>query len=159
MKKLHGHIFWFLLIFCGSCTYLSGAGEPLPPVDLSQPGWRVWTGQAVWTTGDKGPTLAGYLLVAEQGKGELVVNFTKIVVPLFTARVSAGRWWLDFIERDRSYSGKGRPPARFVWFRAADILRGENNIPGWEIRRDAADEVSIMNPSTGEQLFIVVESQ
>lgn len=159
MNKWHSVALWPLIFVLGGCAYFSGAGEPPPPADLSQPGWQVWTAQAVWTPANDGPVLAGDLLVAERGADELVVNFTKAVVPLFTARVSDGRWWLDFVERGRSYSGRGKPPARFIWFRAADILRGEKEIAGWEIRRATIDEMSVVNPQTGEQLLIVVDSQ
>ena len=43
------------------------------------------------------------------------------------------------MERDRSYAGKGKPPARFIWFRLPDILGGEPAPAGWVLEAKAPD--------------------
>jgi len=147
-----------LLVALAGCTRLLGPSAPAPEVDLSEPGWQIWTGQAAWTPGSDKPPLAGDLLVAAHVDGDLFVSFSKAALPLFTARANDQGWWIDFVERDRSYSGAGEPTKRFIWFRLPEILQGASDIPGWSVNRPAADEIDLMNPRSGERVKMLIDS-
>lgn len=106
----------------------------LPPVDLSAPGWTTWQGQALWRSAGR-PPLAGEILAARNRDGGVLVSFSKPPVPIFTARSTGKVWQINFVERGRSYSGRGDPPDRFVWFRLPDILAGAAAPEGWSVER------------------------
>lgn len=127
-----------------------------PPADLSEPGWTTWRGQALWhPSADRG-TLAGELIAARHRDGGVLVNFSKPPLPVFTARSTPQRWWLDFVERGRSYAGRGEPPDRFVWFRLPAIIEGEAAPRGWEVTRDAEDELTLRR-SADEWIRLVLD--
>jgi len=130
---------------------------PLPKVDLTDPAWQVWTGQALWKPGEERPALAGDLLTARHENGDIFVSFTKTPLPLFTARTADAIWRIDFVERDRSYSGKGTPPTRFVWFYLPEMLAGAPAPPSWTLAREPADELLLTNAHTGESIRIVLD--
>lgn len=129
----------------------------MPEADLSDPGWRVWAGQALWKPGSDRPQLAGDILVAQRKDGETFVSFSKAALPLFTARSTGSGWWIEFVERGRSYSGRGKPPDRFVWFRMPDVLQGDAELDGWEIQDVASDEKILTNPRTGERVQMIID--
>jgi hypothetical protein len=65
---------------------LACAAREMAPVDLAEPDWTVWRGQAVWTRGTGQPPLAGELIVARQRNGDVLIDFSKPPFPVFTAR-------------------------------------------------------------------------
>lgn len=98
---------------------------PLPPADLSQPGWTVRTGQAVWRAQRGAPELAGDLLVAVHAQGRTFVQFSKTPFPLVVAQTTPAGWQIHFAPNDRTLRGPGPPPPRFLWLHlAAGLLRG-----------------------------------
>lgn len=135
----------------------AAAPAPLPEVDLSRPGWTVWSGQALWRPGAGRPALAGELIAARRDDGEVLVSFSKPPLPLFTAQAAGGRWRIDFVAKGRAYGGRGRPPRRFVWFRLPEILAGAPAPPRWEVGRPADDEWTLVHRGRGERIRLVLD--
>jgi hypothetical protein len=132
------------------------SAAPLPAVDLEDPGWTVWTGQARWDTG-RGPVLAGDLLVARNEEGNVLVHFAKPPIPIFTAQTDGGRWHLDMVSRERSYGGRGRPPRRFVWFHLPRVLGGAPAPDPWRAERRSELEWHLENPRSGESIDLFLD--
>src|ERR1043166_4713848 len=84
--------FLALLVACGACRTVL----PLPPANLSQPGWTVRQGQAIWRSARKAPEIAGELLLATRTDGEAFVQFTKTPFPLVIAQTSGSDWEIRF---------------------------------------------------------------
>lgn len=129
----------------------------LPEVDLSAAGWKVYNGQALWKPGANKPTLAGDLIAARHVNGDVLINFSKPPFPIFTARTAGNLWQLEFIERGRSYAGRGIPPQRFVWFLVPDLLEGAAAPGGWEMPERSAGRLSLKNRKTGEEILVVID--
>lgn len=98
---------------------------PLPPSNFAEPGWTVRQGQAVWRTGQNSPELAGELLVAAHHDGRTLVQFTKTPLPFVVAQTTTNSWQVDFVPKNKTYSGRGEPPARVIWLHLASSLKGE----------------------------------
>lgn len=130
---------------------------PLPQVDLTDAGWTVWVGQAIWKPRSDRPPLAGDLLIAQHTNRDVLVSFSKSLLPIFTAQTAGGLWRIDFVERGRSYSGRGRPPDRFVWFRLPYLIAGASAPKNWEIDAAGSGEWSIINDRTGETIKLVLD--
>ncbi len=120
------------------------------------PGWTVWTGQALWQPPGDNPRIAGELVAAQNSSGDVVVSFSKASLTIFTAQVAGSDWRLDFIAR-RSYGGHGGPPKRFVWFRLPGILEGGDAPEKWQLERPYDDELVMTNPSSGESITVVLD--
>ena len=129
----------------------------MAPVDLTAPDWTVWRGQALWTREGEVPPLAGELIVARNRGGDVLIDFSKPPFPIFTARTGSGSWRIDFVERGRSYSGRGNPPKRFVWFRLPAILEGAPAPENWRAERDNGYRWSLINAKTGESIRLVLD--
>jgi hypothetical protein len=136
---------------------LACAAREMAPVDLSAPDWTVWRGQAVWTREAEVPPLAGELIVARHRSGDVLIDFSKPPFPIFTARTASGSWRIDFVERGRSYSGRGEPPRRFVWFRLPEILEGVPVGGNWRAERVNEYRWSLVNGKTGESIRLVLD--
>ena len=145
------------LVALAGCAALTGRSTEAPAVDLYAPGWRVWTGQGSWVRERDQPAMAGDLLVAKNTNGDVFVSFTKAALPLFTARATGAGWWIDFVERDRSYSGAGSPPGRFIWFSMPQVLQQTGDIANWSVSWVHDDEVILQNPRTGERIQMLVD--
>src|SRR2546422_5254946 len=77
LSKLHS-LFWFVSVLgCCACRTV----PPLAPANLSEPGWTMREGQAVWRPKTEGPEIAGELLVAIHRTGETYLQFTKTPLP------------------------------------------------------------------------------
>ncbi|MFW2403785.1 MAG: hypothetical protein ACN4GT_03385 [Gammaproteobacteria bacterium] len=130
-----------------SCMFIGD----LDPVDLDAPGWQVWTGQATWRRNAEAPRLAGDIVAARRDNDDVFVNFSKAALPLFSAQTADGKWQIEFVERGRDYSGRGKPPKRFAWFFLPALLADPTaELEGWSVDRPAADELVLENPETGE---------
>src|SRR5213593_2130154 len=78
LSKLHS-LFWLVSVLgCGACR----TAPPLAPANLSEPGWRIREGQAVWRPKIEAPEIAGELLVATHPNGQTFLQFTKTPLPL-----------------------------------------------------------------------------
>jgi hypothetical protein len=129
----------------------------LPDVDLDNPEWTVWEGQALWTPRSGLTALAGDLIVARNADGDVLVSFSKSPFPVFTAQTSGSLWRIDFIDKGRSYSGLGRPPKKFIWFKLPDLLQGASPPKHWDVRQSADNEWSMVNRKTGETIRVVLD--
>jgi len=141
-----------LALFAGCAAVPS-----MPRVDLADADWTVWSGQAVWRPRADRPSLAGDLIVARNARGDVLINFSKSPLSIFTARTSGGSWSIDFIESEQSYAGRGRPPKRFVWFYLPDILDGAAPPGNWSAAPLASDEWTIVSRKTGETIKLVLD--
>jgi len=129
----------------------------MPEVDLFDRRWTVWSGQALWTSGADRPSIAGELMVARNTLGEVLVSFSKPPLPIFTAQTAGGSWRIDFVERGRSYGGRGSPPRRFIWFRLPELLEGGPAPRRWLLENASSDEWTLSNPGTGESIRVVLD--
>jgi len=121
-----------------------------PPIDLSGPGWIVREGQAVWRPRAGADGVAGDLVVATHPDGRSVVQFTKTPLPFLVAQRTAEGWQAQFIPRNKTYSGRGEPPARLLWLHLPEALaRGSagngfrfttNATGGWRFERITSGE-------------------
>jgi hypothetical protein len=138
----------FLLLssFCG-CLSL----HPLPKADISQPGWTVRQGQAVWQPpGRNSPELAGELLLATRTDGSAFVQFTKTPFPFAVAQMTSNRWQLEIPPQNKRYTERGKPSARIVWFQLVNALTGKPLAKGWTWNDSGANWQ--LKSSSGESL-------
>ena len=133
------------LALCGCCSL------PLQsPIDFSDPDWNLREGQAVWRPRAGADGIAGELLVATHPDGRSVVQFTKTPLPFLVAQRSADGWQAQIIPRNKSYSGRGAPPARLIWLHLPEALARcsapdgfrftTNTSGGWRFERRATGE-------------------
>ncbi len=129
----------------------------LPDVDLHDPQWTVWKGQALWTPRAGMTALAGDLIIAQNPEGDALISFSKPPFPIFTAQMSGRLWRIDFIDKGRSFSGIGRPPGKFVWFRLPDLLEGAAAPKHWVAARTTEYDLTLTNRKTGEKIRVVLD--
>src|SRR6266542_4241732 len=133
LSKLHS-LFWFVFLLGG------GACRTVPhlaPANLSEPGWTIREGQAVWRPRIGAPELAGELLVAIQRNGETLLQFTKTPLPFVVARTTATHWQIQFVTGHREFSGFGQPPAQIGWLHLASCVAGTAPPPEWRWKKFA----------------------
>jgi hypothetical protein len=133
------------LFFCVSCRT-----EPLPPADLSLPGWRLRQGQAIWRPTQSRPELAGDLLMAVNANGDYLVQFSKTPFTLASAQVIDGHWRIELGRH--SWRGRGTPPARFAWFQLPHVLAGAPPHAPWNFTNRVDQTWRLDDPRTGEFL-------
>jgi hypothetical protein len=138
----------FGLMLCVSCR----TARPLPPVDFSSAGWTVRQGQAVWKPTKHRPELAGDLLLATNVNGNYVIQFFKTPFMLAAAQVADGAWQIQFGGGQHSWSGRGKPPARFAWFQLPRALAAPEPGGPWKFTRQLGDSWRLQNTRTGEIL-------
>ncbi len=113
------------LLLCTGCV---SAGDPAP-IRLSEPGWRVQTGQAVWKPGRGRPEIAGELFIACHEDGRRLVRFDKTPFPMVAATLSTNAWTITFPAARLRFAGHGTPPSRFTWLQLPSALDGRP-LPG-----------------------------
>lgn len=138
----------------GCLVLLAGCFTPprLSPVNLTEPGWHVRNGQAVWRFNKDAPELAGEVSVATHTSGRSLVQFTKTPLPFVVARREPGAWEIEFPPRNRRFGGHGAPWARFGWLHLAACLQGQAAPKGWTFEQLPEGRWRLANPSTGEQM-------
>jgi hypothetical protein len=127
--------------------------QSLPPeqaIDLTEPGWSVRQGQALWWR-DGAPELAGELLVASHPDGRALVQFLKTPVVLVTARTSSNRWRIEAAP-DYFHEGYGSPPSAAIWLHLAKFINGAPPPCRWGHERRADGSWWLHNRTTGERL-------
>jgi hypothetical protein len=146
-EKYFSNVFgWLLLItLCGCLTM-----RPLLKADLSEPGWTIRQGQAVWKPGKKAPEIAGELLLATKPDGSVFAQFTKTPFPFIIAQSTTNGWQIEIPPQNRHYSFSGKPPARIVWFQLANALTGKPIAKGWTWHN--SDSNWDLKNSSGESL-------
>ena len=145
---------WLLIAVLTSCSIR----EPLPEVDLSAPGWKVWTGQALWQPETDRSAIAGEIVLAIHNNGDVLVNFAKPPVPIFTAQTAGKYWKIDFIYTQSSHSGRRGPPSRFIWFQVPALIRGAKAPEDWQVQ--AVDDTTweLHKPKSGEHIRLVLDT-
>ena len=124
---------------------------PLPKVSLTEPGWTVRQGQAIWHPKREGPEIAGELLVATRTNGTALVQFTKTPFPLVVAQQTRSSWEIEFPTEKKKYSAPGHPPGRLIWFWLVQALTGES-LPKNIFCRHDQKSWHLENRVTGESL-------
>ncbi len=138
----------FALLFLTACR----TPQPLPPVNLSGPGWTVRQGQVLWRARTDAPELAGELVVATRADHSSFVQFTKSPLPFMVAQTTSNSWQIHSVPDDRTYSGRGKPPARVVWLQLPRCLAGLPPAKPWHWETLDNDRWHLYNPRTGESL-------
>src|SRR5262245_14203490 len=114
--------FQLALVIClTGCRTLS----PLGPVNLSEPGWTLHTGQAIWKPKADAPEIAGEVLMGIREGGQTYTQFTKNPFPMVIAQTTTNGWQIELPMQNKRYSGKGKPPKRMIWFAVPSILAGQ----------------------------------
>jgi hypothetical protein len=126
--------------------------DPLPPADLSAPGWNVRQGQVIWKPPGSRPELTGDLLLATNATGNFFLQLTKNPFPLVTAEVFGDAWQIEFGAEEHSWRGRGEPPDRFIWFVLPHALLAEKLPSNWRFENVTTNSWRLMNPKTGETL-------
>jgi len=134
-----------LLLLTGCAT-----SRPLPPADLSAPGWAVQTGQAIWKSGSS--DLAGELIFAKRADGSSALQFIKTPLPLVSAQTRETRWTITFVADNRTVSGRGVPPAQLLWLHLASALKGESPKAPLRFSQDTSANWKLENSETGEAI-------
>ena len=134
--------------FCVACRSLI----PLPPVDLSAPGWKLQQGQALWRPTKTKPELAGELLLATNTTGGLVVQFAKTPFTLAAAQRIGDRWQIELGSGDFFRTGRGRPPSRFAWYVLPRALMSGSVEAPWRFERTGDNAWRLNNRRTGESV-------
>lgn len=144
------------LLGCSTLGLLTGCQTTarLPPVNITEPGWQLREGQSLWRSERDEPEIAGEIIVASHLNGHSLVQFIKTPLPLLTAQTTQEAWRIEFIPEKRIISGKGQPPAHFIWLHLARALTGTP--PPTPLRFDKVSESSwrLENSATGELLTV-----
>ena len=124
----------------------------MPTMNLSEPGWTLRQGQAVWQPRREAPEIAGDLVLATRTNGDAFVQFSKTPLALAIARKSGQAWQAEFPAQNIRYSGRGKPPARIIWFPLARAVIGSPPAPPWSWQRTEDRNWRLENVKTGETL-------
>ena len=141
-------LFLLIALLLTGCSTLA----PLPPADLSVPGWTVKRGQAVWKFGEEAPEVVGDLVVSVRAEGEMFAQFSKPPLTVAVARADATRWELDLAMFQRRLAGRGMPDHRFALFQLARQIGGIELPAPWAFSTEADGRWRLANPRTGEYL-------
>jgi hypothetical protein len=136
------------LLFLTSCR----TAAVFPPTDLSEPGWIISHGQAVWRSSRDAPEIAGELLMATNPAGRTMVEFTKTPLPILIAQTTSNEWRVELVVQDREYSGRKPAPTRVIWAHLADCVQGR--VPPKALMFSRLDETRwhLENPGSGETI-------
>ena len=126
--------------------------KPLPPVDLSQPGWTVREGQAIYKRNRNTPEIAGDIIVATKGPDRAFVQFSKTPFPLVVAQSAPGRWQVETPTDNKRYSGRGQPPKRLIFLYLPRMLAGLPPPKNWTWQKKENNGWRLENHSNGEYL-------
>jgi hypothetical protein len=139
---------WFgLLLSLAACR----TGAPLPKVNLSEPGWKVFQGQAVWQMKRDGSGISAEILLAVKADGQTLVQFTKTPFPFVVAQSTTNAWRMEFPAQNKSYSAPGKTPSRAIWFQLSRAVSDLTLPKGWRWTVSQRDW-RLENISTGESL-------
>lgn len=133
------------------CLLLLGCRTvpPLPPFDVSQTGWQVRQGQAVWKPKKEAPEIAGELVWAANADGRFLLQFSKTPIALVEAQGSNERWQISFPAQGRTLAGSGIPSPRLGWLHLAATLQRRGVSKGWTFTLNG-EHWKLANNRTGE---------
>jgi hypothetical protein len=129
----------------------------LKPLDLSEPGWTLRQGQALWIPRDGAGELAGELLIATHPNGGGFVQFSKTPLPLVVAQITSNTWRIQFVAENQTFSGRGQPPTRFLWLHLAPCLLGRPAVKPVRYQNESGGALSLTNLVTGESIRGVLQ--
>jgi hypothetical protein len=143
---------WSLLLamlFCSAGCYSHHAYQ-WTSLNLSEPGWKVWNGQAVWKPRKSIPELTGDVTLALNTNGAAFIQFTK-TLPFATAHEDGRRWQIEFPGIGHLYSGHYPLPRVFAWFQLPALVEGRP-IPKFWHEQGGPDDFHLRNSYSGETL-------
>lgn len=140
------------LLILLACSIGCRTEPPIKPLDLSEPGWTLRQGQALWIPRSGANDLAGELLVATHPNGSSFLQFTKTPLPLVVAQTSGNRWRIQFVAENQTFSGHGRPPSHFLWLHLAPCLLGRHAMEPVLYQNEPGGAWSLTNLVTGESI-------
>lgn len=128
------------------------ACQTVTPVayDLSEPGWNVQRGQAVWKPSAGGDEVAGELLVATHPNGRAVVEFSKPPISFVTVVIRNGAWSISSPMRGK-FSGPGAPPPGILWMQLPHLIGDGKISTRWTLTRDS-ESWRLVHETSGETL-------
>ena len=145
---------WFLgflaLGFLSACR----TAPRLPSVNVAEPGWTLREGQGLWRSQRDGPEFAGEIIIASHADGRSLVQFTKSPLPFLTAQTTPNAWQIEFIPEKRTISGRGGPPARFIWLHLARALSGAPPPASLKFQKLKDGNWHLENSASGESLTV-----
>ena len=147
---------WIGLLAIGLLSAGCATLTPVKPVDLTQPGWSVWTGQAVWLPPDQPEAIAGDLLVASDQDGKRLIILTKPPITIFTAQTDQDTWQLNLTGQPRERRGRLPAPRQFAWFAIPDLLQDGLSPPGWAVDQPQPHIYILQHPG-GERIQLVLD--
>jgi hypothetical protein len=150
-----------LTAFLISLTALTGC-RTVPnakPIDISEPGWRVRQGQALWRNKADAPEIAGEVILATNVNERAFVQFLKNPLPLLTGEVAPGRWRIEFIPEKRSFAGRGKPPRRLLWLQLLANLQQPQAKPPLSFAKMPDNSYQIEDHSTGERVTLFLNEE
>jgi hypothetical protein len=139
-------LFPMLSSICG-CRSL----PPIPAANLSEQGWTIRHGQAVWRRARGAPEIAGELLVGTRTNGDALVQFNKTPFPVVIVQKTSTQWQIQAPTQNETHVGPGNPPGRVIWFRLAEALTDGTLPQPWLWRTDLSGW-SLENRASGESL-------
>lgn len=143
-----------LLFLCLWLPVLAGChtfSHRLPPVDVTQPGWKVRQGQAVWTLPNSAHDVAGEVLVATGPGEKAFVQFSKSPFNLVIGQVAPDRWQVEFPPQNKSYAAPGKPPKRLLWLYLPRAIANQSLPPNCTWTNQQGNW-SLQNHRTGEKI-------
>ena len=150
MRYVHRFL-W--LAFVASALVGCRSLPPQPAMNLSEPGWVVREGQAVWKQKPDAEGIAGDLIVAMHWDGRNFIQFTKPPLPVVVAQSTSNTWQAQFFAQNKTYSGRGRPPERIMWLHLpGGLLGGGLEETDWILSRKREGAWNFRNDLTGETL-------
>ncbi|HTD68151.1 MAG TPA: hypothetical protein VK846_16625 [Candidatus Limnocylindria bacterium] len=138
----------FLAMYAVSCRTI----PPLPAVNLSEPGWTLYQGQALWRSRQDVPEIAGEIFFATHTGGRTVLQMTKAPLPFVTVQTSGESWQIEFVPQQRRFSGKGTPTPRLLWIHLARALNGTTPPVPLKFAQTESHGFTLENPTTGEMI-------
>jgi len=126
--------------------------KPLPSINLSEPGWTLREGQALWRSSKDAPEIAGEITLALHPDGRALIQFTKIPLPLLSAQTTRTGWRIEFIPEHRRLSGTGVPPAGLIWLHLLRSFNGVAPRAPLHLEKLADGGVRLENPASGESV-------
>lgn len=146
-------IWWslFSLIVLTGCV----SAPPLPKANLSEPGWTMQQGQAVWHRTKSGKSagpaeITGDLILATRADGSAFIQFSKSL-PLVIAQRTPTAWQIESPVQNIRFARHGKPPRRIIWFQLINGLEGKPLAKGWHWQNSDTNW-HLENASSGEYL-------
>jgi len=141
----------YLFLFLLGSTSCSTLSHPLPPANLSEPGWKVRQGQAIWKLPGSQSEIAGEVIFASSPQGKTFIQFSKSPFTMVVGQCTPKRWQVEFPPQNKRYAGPGNPPKRLTWLQLARVLAGKNPPTGWTWT-ESEGNWRLQNPGNGETI-------